>query len=98
MPEGAYRRQGRSKPTKSPSVGQYWGDLADPDLGHGQEHVLKPVGSLERDEAADEVNHGQVVAGQAPPSDEQSTESHVPAVGAFDDPAPQLATCTADQR
>jgi hypothetical protein len=53
MPEGAYRRQGRSKPTKSPSVGQYWGDLADPDLGHGQEHVLKPVGSLERDEAAD---------------------------------------------
>ncbi len=41
---------------------------------------------LNGDEAADELNHGEVVSRETLPSDEQSTESIVPAVGAFDYP------------
>ncbi len=53
---------------------------------------------LKGDEAADELNHGEVVSRETPPSDEQSTESIVPAVGAFDYPAAWPAPRTTDQR
>jgi hypothetical protein len=53
---------------------------------------------LERDDAAGEVKHREVVVGDALPADEQPAESVVPAVGPFDDPASRFAAHAPDHR
>ena len=52
---------------------------------------------LERDEAARELEHRQIVGGDSLPADEQSAKAVVPAICPFDDPAPRPAAHTADQ-
>lgn len=53
---------------------------------------------LERDEAARELEHRQVVGGDSLPADEQSAKAVVPAIRPLDDPASRPAAHTADQR
>jgi hypothetical protein len=53
---------------------------------------------LKRDEAAGEVDEGEVVGGLSLVTNEQRAVAIVPAVGALDDPAARLAASAADQR
>lgn len=51
-----------------------------------------------RDERGRKVHEGQVVAGFDFPSDQQRAKAIVPAVGAFDDPAPRPTVDAPDER
>lgn len=53
---------------------------------------------LERDEAARQLNHREVVLRESLPTDEQPAKTVVPTVGALDDPAPRPAAHAADER
>ena len=59
------------------------------------EHVLKPR-SLKGDDSGSELEHREVVLGDTLPANEQPAKAVVPTVGAFDDPAPRLASDAAD--
>lgn len=52
---------------------------------------------LERDEAAGELHHGEVVRRDAFPTDQDTAIAIVPAVGALDDPTPRFAAHASDQ-
>ena len=61
------------------------------------EHVLKLPGLLECDEAANQLNHGEIVLCESFPPDEQATKAVVPTVGALDYPSPRFAAHAADE-
>src|SRR5436190_5479931 len=62
------------------------------------EHVLKPLSMSKRDDAAGELEHGEVVLGLAFPAHQESAVAVVPTVRAFDDPPPRFAVDASHQR